>query len=101
DLKNKSDAVVLAYGQLRKEDKKTATQQLETLMKIRQVDDPLFGNVFALGLRVWESSKHVSEVLDKEYRYVNYAFYALFVLGVAVNLWGALSGVEMEHEGLE
>jgi hypothetical protein len=100
DLKQESDATTIAFGELQNRKNQSVSDKTTELLKIRAVEDPLIGKIIGLGLVCWENSKSLSDSLEKQYRYVNYIFFTLFPIGVIVNLWGALSGVEIEQESL-
>ena len=100
DLKARSDATTSAFDELQNRKNQSVSEKTTELLTIRAVEDPLIEKIVGLGLVCWENSKKLSDSLEKRYRYINYIFFALFTIGVGVNLWGALSGVEMEQESL-
>jgi uncharacterized protein involved in exopolysaccharide biosynthesis len=100
DLKSKSDATATALQEIQDRKDESVSHKTIELFKVRAIEDPLLERILSLGQRCWESSKELSELLEKRYRYINYVFFALFTLGVGVNLWGALSGLDIEEGSL-
>jgi hypothetical protein len=100
DLKSTSDATTIAFSNLQDRKNQSVSEKTTELLKIRTVEGPLLEKILGVGLVSWENSKKHSYTLEKRYRYKNYAFFALFIIGVVVNLLGALSGVEIEQESL-
>jgi hypothetical protein len=100
DLRNKSDSTGKALLQIENRTDESAHEKTLDVLKVRVTEDPLLEKIAALGQRAWEDSKELSGRLEKRCRYINCAFYALFPIGVFVNIWGALSGLEIEQDSL-
>jgi hypothetical protein len=101
ELKNTSDAVDRTLRQIEDTKGESAAQKRQDVLKLSATDDPLLKKIAALGQHAWESSKELSDTLEKRNRCINYSFFALFIIGVVVNTWGALSaGLEIEQDSL-
>jgi hypothetical protein len=97
ELRNASEATRKVLSEIESRTDGSSREKVQDVVKARTADEPLLGKIGALGAQAWESSKELSDTLDKQYDQINYAFWILFPIGVAVNALGALSGLEIEQ----
>jgi hypothetical protein len=77
----------------------TPAQLIEVKSIISEADD-LRPKALDLSERVFSRTVGIRSSLESSYKWTNYKFYFVFFIGVVVNLWGTLTGLEMEQYAL-